>query len=319
VWIDEDLGYLFTTDNSTFVYDLNADPSDPTFIYEFGAEGGQYVHDMYSRDGVGYLGQIFNGTLTTVDLTDLPTSMNILDTVFTDDSFTHNAWLTDDGNYALTTDERSGGHITVVDVSDPADISVVGSWVNADAPNSIVHNVIVKGDLAYVGWYSDGINVLDVSDPLNVTRVAYYDTYPADDDGSFVGAWGSYCFAPSGNIYVSDINTGLYVFSVDLAPVATPEAGIAPSIDLRASSPNPFLTQALVSFELANTMEARLEVFDATGRLVARLADGIRGAGEHTVAWDGRTSGGFRTAPGVYHVRLATPEGTTAIKLVQAR
>ena len=42
-------------------------------------------------------------------------------------------------------------------------------------------------------------------------KVAYFDTYSADDSASFNGAWNNYPYFPSGNIAISDINGGLFV------------------------------------------------------------------------------------------------------------
>jgi len=43
-------------------------------------------------------------------------------------------------------------------------------------------------------------------------EVGYFDTYTPSNSAGFNGAWGVYPFLPSGNILVSDINSGLYVF-----------------------------------------------------------------------------------------------------------
>jgi choice-of-anchor B domain-containing protein len=220
VWVDEAQGLLFAVganfpNEETFVYDLTSNPVSPTLVHTFTAD---YVHDMYSANGVAYLGAVYSGLLVTADISNLPgtSTMPVLDTIQTDNAFTHNAWATDDGNYALCTDEESTGHITVVDCSDPSNLSLAGSFVHPTAPNSIIHNVTINGDLAYISWYTTGLQVLDISDPTNPTRVAYYDTFPANDSGNFDGAWGVYPYAPSGNIYVSDISTGLYVVDVSL-------------------------------------------------------------------------------------------------------
>ena len=57
---------------------------------------------------------------------------------------------------------------------------------------------------------------------------------------------------------------------------------------------------ARVTFDLPAAGEAAVSVYDARGREVARLAEGYRDAGRHTVAWESA-----RLAPGVYLVRLA--------------
>jgi len=210
VWVDADLGLLFAGYDQfgdLHVLDVAANPANPPEVFVHTAFP---THDMYSRDGVGYMADIFGGQLRTVDLTQLPITLPELDSEATVDDATHNVWLTDSGNYALVSDEVATGHITVFDVSDPGDLAVVGSYVHPEDPGSIIHNVIIEDDIAYVAWYRAGLEVIDVSNPLSPTRLGYYDTFPGTGSG-FDGAWGVYPFAESGNIYVSDIQTGLYV------------------------------------------------------------------------------------------------------------
>jgi hypothetical protein len=92
-------------------------------------------------------------------------------------------------------------------------------------------------------------------------------------------------------------------------------AGVAPVLTrLAPVRPNPFDREAVVSFTLARRAEVRLAVFGVDGRRVAVLAGGIREAGAHQVGWDGA---GAR--PGLYWVRLWTPEGTHTRAVVFAR
>lgn len=52
--------------------------------------------------------------------------------------------------------------------------------------------------------------------------------------------------------------------------------------------------------------DARVSVFDVSGRLVAELQSGPQDAGEHLLQWDGRDAGGQRAPQGLYFVRLVT-------------
>ena len=59
-----------------------------------------------------------------------------------------------------------------------------------------------------------------------------------------------------------------------------------------------------VRFTLPETGETRLQVFSADGRLVRTLANGVLGAGSHTLSWDGTNARGARVPAGVYCYRL---------------
>ncbi len=77
-----------------------------------------------------------------------------------------------------------------------------------------VHNVIVEGDKVYVSWYSNGVLVLDISDPYNPVEVARYnETGPEfeTENGGIQDVWGIYKVPNAPWIYASDRNGGLYV------------------------------------------------------------------------------------------------------------
>jgi hypothetical protein len=91
------------------------------------------------------------------------------------------------------------------------------------------------------------------------------------------------------------------------------ETGIvAPATYLLASvSPNPFNPTTAISYELRAASFVSLKVSDATGRLVATLADGLRDAGTHQVTFDGSN-----LPSGLYFVRLQAGEFTVTQKLI---
>jgi flagellar hook assembly protein FlgD len=63
-----------------------------------------------------------------------------------------------------------------------------------------------------------------------------------------------------------------------------------------------------------------LEVFDAKGRLLAVLIDGIRREpGVHTVPWDGRDSHGTGLSCGVYFYRFRAGDFVETRKMILAQ
>jgi hypothetical protein len=83
----------------------------------------------------------------------------------------------------------------------------------------------------------------------------------------------------------------------DLSPVA--EAAV-PATRRAWNAPNPFFRSTSIWFELKQSGETRIEVFDARGALVKQLASVRRPAGLQSVDWDGTDTLGRRVAPGVY-------------------
>ena len=59
--------------------------------------------------------------------------------------------------------------------------------------------------------YTRGLTILDITETTSPTAVGRLDTYPASDGTMFNGAWGAYPFFWSGNIAISDIDSGFYM------------------------------------------------------------------------------------------------------------
>jgi hypothetical protein len=73
---------------------------------------------------------------------------------------------------------------------------------------------------------------------------------------------------------------------------------------LYPNTPNPFNPDTRIVFELPQSTQVRLSVFDVRGRLVRELARGSYPAGVHATSWDGRTRNGVTAASGIYFYRL---------------
>jgi len=91
-------------------------------------------------------------------------------------------------------------------------------------------------------------------------------------------------------------------------------SGVA-SVDIQlTASPNPFRRTTQLRFDLDKSQVVRLSVFDAVGREVALLANGLESAGGHTATLDGGS-----LPAGVYYCTLVTASGmrvTRAITLL---
>jgi hypothetical protein len=87
------------------------------------------------------------------------------------------------------------------------------------------------------------------------------------------------------------------------------------SLTVGHPSPSPMRRSMTLSLGLPRAMSATVDILDSQGRLVRRLCDGERAAGWATISWDARDSRGGASNPGIYFVRVQTPEGTTARRL----
>jgi glucose/arabinose dehydrogenase len=73
---------------------------------------------------------------------------------------------------------------------------------------------------------------------------------------------------------------------------------------LLGNFPNPFNPATTIRYTLDQPAHVRLEIVSVDGARVRQLESGVRGAGEHLVAWKGENDTGRRVASGVYFARL---------------
>ncbi|MEM1217370.1 MAG: choice-of-anchor B family protein [Bacteroidota bacterium] len=243
IYIDEEAGRLYSVgtdavNNGVIILTLNANPDAPLLLANLPLPGG-YVHDIYVRNNIAFASHGFNG-LYIYDLTD-PTNPITLGTItdYPEPGYNHSSWLSDDGAHLIMADETFNRGVKYINVSDFEEIEVTDVFRSTlEAPeftNSIAHNPFIRGDLAFISYYHDGVQVWDISNPDTVVNVGYYDTDPdnINYDG-FRGTWGVYPFLPSGNIIASDMRNGLFVLgsdSLNLAPIS-PDLNPDATIDI---------------------------------------------------------------------------------------
>lgn len=96
------------------------------------------------------------------------------------------------------------------------------------------------------------------------------------------------------------------------------EGALHADLDL-SGQPNPFDPRTTISFVLPEASAVELRIFDAQGRLVDVLADGILSAGRHGIRWTAEIPGSQVGLTGVYFCEIRTPRGAERIRLVHLR
>lgn len=187
--------------------DVAANPTNPPVL---GVYNTRYCHDGYARNNILYTAEINNGLFSIVDVSNKSNTV-VLASQQTTNTFTHNTWLSDNGNHLFTTDETGGSEVGSYDISNLNNIQRLDGHFSSLSGGTVPHNTHVLNDCLITSWYTDGVNVVDARDPSLLVEVAYYDTYPQGGGGGFNGCWGAYPFLPSGNILASDQGNGLFV------------------------------------------------------------------------------------------------------------
>ncbi len=168
----------------------------------------QYVHDCVPIGNRLYCASIYSGDERVLDFTDPANPFQINAWTYPG-AFTHSSWPDATGHCLYVTDEVDGQPLKIFDITNvmsPVEVNAITS-----NPVAIIHNPKVVGNELYLSNYTEGIRVLDLSDPVHPAEFAYADSYPGPS-GDFFGVWEVCPFFPSGTVIASDMQTGLYVY-----------------------------------------------------------------------------------------------------------
>lgn len=170
------------------------------------------------------------------------------------------------------------------------------------------YTAIAAFSAAFNGTAIDTRWQLATSEPLGAYRLVRRSdrdsAWTAVDSGSAAGSQGySDANVTVGRTYdyrlfVTTTTGGDYASAIATVPV--PSAKTA----LMQNAPNPFAGQTTIPYTLEGAADVTIDIFDVTGRRVARLKEGERAPGPHTALWNGRNGSGRPLASGVYFYRL---------------
>lgn len=105
------------------------------------------------------------------------------------------------------------GYLRVWDIHDLANPVQIARFVTPNAArvpartsgSFCIHNATVKGDVAYLSWYSDGVRAVDISDPANPQELGFY-----RPKNAFI--WGVATYEDL--VLATDMNSGLQVMKL---------------------------------------------------------------------------------------------------------
>ncbi|PHS67445.1 MAG: hypothetical protein COB12_03195 [Flavobacterium sp.] len=223
--INEDTGYAYGVGTNSYsggAHFVNIqNPLNP--IGEGGYSGSNYTHDaqvvIYNGPDTDYTGhELYIGAnenhVAIVDVTDKNNPQLISSATYTNDSYTHQGWFTENQKYFIVADEldeQNFGFNTKTIVLDFTDLDNPQFFTEYfGTTTAIDHNGYTKGDDYFLANYTAGMRVLDINDIANgnISEKGYFDTYPANNNASFAGTWNVYPYFGSGNIVISNYQSG---------------------------------------------------------------------------------------------------------------
>ena len=133
-----------------------------------------------------------------------------------------------------------------------------------------------------------------------------------------LGSISSFGEDKDGELYICDLGGELFkiipLAALDTTPVPPP---VRPILSLAGAMP--FRGSLRLALDLPRATRVRLTVHDLLGRQVRSLADEVFPAGARTLTWDGLDERGAVAPPGIYLVRIVTPETAEAVRAIRVR
>ncbi|WP_375755492.1 LVIVD repeat-containing protein [Corallococcus exercitus] len=218
VFVDGDRLYAMSPspNGETLLFDVRS-PLEPQLLNRISVpreEGVSYPHDAFAYQDRLYVNHTRTGyVVLDVKRADLSP---VLGTYAFNGQYSHaNAVGTIDGRtIAFEGGERFGAHLRVLDVTDPANIKLIGQVKKR--PQTSIHNMVLKGTRLYVAWYHEGVRVFDVAQPENPKEIAAFDSFqeahPHSTDSLYQGAIGIRV-PGDGHIYAIDMSRGLLMLA----------------------------------------------------------------------------------------------------------
>ena len=119
----------------------------------------------------------------------------------------------------------------------------------------------------------------------------------------------------AGTFYLDDLRL---ITSVPPPTLVTEEyqATAPTTLALENNRPNPFNSNTVIHYQLPETGQIELAIYNLAGQQVAQLVRDLRPAGRHAVHWDGRNDQGQALASGVYLYRLRAGDSVQVRKLL---
>ena len=99
----------------------------------------------------------------------------------------------------------------------------------------------------------------------------------------------------------------------DIEPVLLKTNQLPTEFGLLQNYPNPFNPSTVISYQLLDNSEVRLDVYNIQGQLIKTLVNTNLEVGYHTITWDGTNLNGESVASGVYFYSIQS-DGFSSVK-----
>ncbi len=200
-------------------------------------------------------------------------------------------------------------NFAIYSISDTRQLSVTTIPNPDGSPDFWISDLKVVDRIAYISLRGRGIEIWDIGDPQSVARIGY------DESSSLANG-----LTVQGSLIYVAAETHLGIYNNLIPNAADPARDMTPqSCELYPNFPNPFNATTTIAFDLPNSGDVSLTVFNTIGQQVATLADGSFMAGHHQIQWNGCSSSGTSLASGMYFYRLQTGKAVINRQMILLR
>jgi hypothetical protein len=88
---------------------------------------------------------------------------------------------------------------------------------------------------------------------------------------------------------------------------------------LSQNYPNPFNPETTIGYQISQTGNVRLIIYNTMGQAVRMLVDGHQNPGSYEAVWDGKDENGLTLGSGMYLVRMEAGKFTSMRKVVMMK
>jgi hypothetical protein len=202
---------------------------------------------------------------------------------------------------------------------------MVMSWDLSDELNRWVH-VVGTYSSADGLWtlYLDGVwnsQTEDATGAVTVDRGWAIGARAPDSTGIFPTERHFEGFIDDVRIYdvaLTDVEAAA-LYEQSLTDVESQSTTIPTNFALSHNYPNPFNPQTRIDYQVPQTANVNISVYNIVGQLVVTLVDEVKSPGQYSVGWNATDQKGLHVSSGIYLVRMVGNNFSAARKLTLLR
>jgi hypothetical protein len=201
--------------------------------------------------------------------------------------------------------------------------------------------ILLNNEIEYGGWYDNFIK--DAGEGYIIVGLRDDDDFGVNYEYNLINSDGEIKFTADGSELAGELPeiqildfvklpdqrvlsvwyqynegvSGFYAQLLDFTTVDTDSNETTPiNMNLLQNNPNPFNPETNISFQVPNSGQVRLDIYNIKGQKVKTLVNDKLNAGRHTIVWNGRDDSNKQVASGIYLYKMRSGKYSSAKKMI---